>query len=312
MRIAEIFRWPRAVTRLAFAVIAAGALTAAHARADDQPPPPHNWVAATLLSSGAGADSIAIPASNPTETLSVIDPELRWEIRALGRPHRLMVDRAEVNGRPRIAAIGTDWKSGGRALAILGALTFWLLLAAIMLGGQPWRLVVGFDNRYSNSKLQLALWFTVVLTSYTAVVILRAIATHGRLIGGVAIPQNLLLLSGLSALTFAGAKAITQGKVDQGAAATGGVTKTRADHPQFPRDLFISDSGHADLGDFQMLLVTLLAIGVYAMLLVNFLEVTPMSASLTLPDVDPTILAVFGLGQGAYLAKKFVSRPGEG
>lgn len=30
---------------------------------------------------------------------------------------------------------------------------------------------------------------------------------------------------------------------------------------------------------------------------------------MTIPDVDSTILASFGLGQGAYLVKKFVSAP---
>jgi len=282
---------------------------AAAARADAKPP--HGWRAATLEITGQQI-RVTVPSEpESARVVPVVDPEVQWECRALGPRHEIQVEVSTVDGRRQVTAVGNPWTSTSRALAILGSLAFWLLVAAVLLGGKPWELVVGADNRYSNSKLQMALWFGVVLTSYTAILLLRAIASRGRLIGGVEIPQNLLLLSGLSALTFAGAKAITQGKVDD-AKAAGVIVKDSKGDPRFPRDLFMNDNNQADIGDFQMLLVTLLAISVYTMLLVNFLEVTPMSPSLTLPDVDQTILAVFGLGQGAYLAKKFVSRPGEG
>jgi hypothetical protein len=38
-----------------------------------------------------------------------------------------------------------------------------------------------------------------------------------------------------------------------------------------------------------------------------YLRVLDLSATVTLPDVDGTLLAAFGLGQGAYLMKKAAS-----
>jgi positive regulator of sigma E activity len=51
-------------------------------------------------------------------------------------------------------------------------------------------------------------------------------------------------------------------------------------------------------------MITLLAVVVYLFQLINFLGVLKLYKSVTLPDVDTTILSIFGLSQGAYLAKK--------
>jgi hypothetical protein len=53
-----------------------------------------------------------------------------------------------------------------------------------------------------------------------------------------------------------------------------------------------------------MLAVTLVAVGMYLLLVFHFLESIEFLKTVSLPDVDTTILAGFGLGQGAYLAKK--------
>jgi len=53
-----------------------------------------------------------------------------------------------------------------------------------------------------------------------------------------------------------------------------------------------------------MLAVTLVAVVMYLTLVFHFLESIEFLKTVSLPDVDSTILAGFGLGQGAYLAKK--------
>jgi hypothetical protein len=53
-----------------------------------------------------------------------------------------------------------------------------------------------------------------------------------------------------------------------------------------------------------MVVITLLAIGTYLALIFNFLGSTELLKTVDLPNVDTTILAAFGLGQGAYLTKK--------
>jgi hypothetical protein len=221
---------------------------------------------------------------------------------------------------------------------------FWALLlsfiglfvvSTILLGGGVLKLAVGLDNRLSNSKTQVALWFGILITTYVAALFLRAFAAGWDRFGGVDIPKNLALLSGMSAFTFGAAKAIrtnNEAKKGQAAAAavgaaaggaavgaavaSGGVPPpatvavvattppvNRAAKPSL-RDLFTDDNGNVDVGDFQMVIVTLLAVGVYLVQAFNYLHFIPVTLTTTLPDVDSTILATFGLGQGAYLVKK--------
>jgi hypothetical protein len=172
-------------------------------------------------------------------------------------------------------------------------------------------LFIGEDNRYSNSKTQLSLWFGVVIVVYVSAFFMRW--WHAGLIGHIGIPMNLLVLSGLSALTFAAAKGITSQK-DADAQRHGQGGKTDGT-PSFPGDLIRSDTtdaspslpGQFDLGDFQMVVITLIAVASYIWIAANFLGNLAQCQSATLPDVDGTVLALFGVGQGAYLTKKAVS-----
>jgi len=207
---------------------------------------------------------------------------------------------------------------GACALAILG-------LAAAVTKWSPLTFIIGMDNRYSNSKFQLALWFWVALSTYLAVVVFRVWYAGWDFFGAVSIPDHLLALSGMSAITYGGAKAITTAKVDAAAnpvnapgAAVPRVAiadpknaagRTPA-HARFFQDLTQNDFGGFDFGDFQMLVVTLIAVGMYLMLIFHFLGTVEFLKTAKLPDVDTTILATFGLGQGAYLTKKAAGNVG--
>jgi hypothetical protein len=223
--------------------------------------------------------------------------------------------------------------------------------AAIVTKWAPLKLIVGEDNRYSNSKFQVALWFWILLSSYLAIVVFRCLYAGWDFFGRVNIPQNLLILSGLSALTYGGAKAITTSKVNAAAAAAiappaGSATamtpattapattapattapattvpatavldpldpkrSKRAGQESFSRDLLQNDMGQFDFGDFQMLVVTLIAVGMYLTLIFHFLGSIQFQSTASLPDLDSTVLASFGLGQGAYLTKKAAGNPG--
>jgi hypothetical protein len=76
-------------------------------------------------------------------------------------------------------------------------------------------------------------------------------------------------------------------------------------------DLFQNDAETFDLGDTQMVLITLLVIMLFLVSGVSFLHDVALQATVTLPDVDTTLLSAFGLGQGAYLFKKAAGNPGE-
>jgi hypothetical protein len=227
----------------------------------------------------------------------------------------------------------------------------WVLLAAaagcfaltlIFSGFKPTQLIISEDNRYSNSRFQMALWFYVLITTYIAALLLRVVWAGPNFLGGVNIPQNILLLSGMSAFTFAGAKAITANKTNTPGTS---VQKPAAGAPNFFLDLTHNDGVPAapaqpavparaavgdepavafvppvpaqaakppqfDFGDFQMVIVTLIAVATYFILVFNFFGSVEYSKIVTLPDVDTTLLATFGLGQGAYLTKKAVGNLG--
>jgi len=59
-----------------------------------------------------------------------------------------------------------------------------------------------------------------------------------------------------------------------------------------------------DFGDFQMQVVTLIAVIMYLMATYHFLKQIQFAVSVWLPDVDTTVLSAFAIGQGAYLVEK--------
>src|ERR1700685_1019615 len=201
---------------------------------------------------------------------------------------------------------------GTEGAVLAAAFVGCFLVAVLITRGHPLLLILGEDNRYSNSKTQLALWFLVLIATYIATVWLRAVEAGWDFLGGVQIPENLALISGISVLTYGGAKAVTTSKVNAALAAGEPNPKPTIApaHASLARDLVKNDTPQFDLGDFQMLIVTFVAVAMYLAGVLYFLSSIAMSKSVHLPDVDTTILATFGLGQGAYLTKKAAGNPG--
>jgi hypothetical protein len=214
---------------------------------------------------------------------------------------------------------------GARLLVLFSSGLFCFFLALIWTRSNPLKLTIGEDKRYSNSKFQIALWFFVLMATYISTVCLRVWFAGCDFIGGVNIPQNLLLISGMSVLTYGGAKAITTTKVDDEKSKPDGNPDPKNSAqatPNFFQDLTHNDGQSAvgtkpaiaprlDFGDFQMLAITLIAVATYLFLVFNFLGTIETAKTISLPDVDTTILAVFGLGHGAYLTKKAVGDVGQ-
>jgi hypothetical protein len=261
---------------------------------------------------------------------------------------------------------------GLAAAAVLGA-AIWATF------GHPTHFLIGVDRRYSNSQCQLALWFGLAATMYVALVALRVHYLGPDFLDGVALTANVMTLSGLSALTFGAAKAVSAQKAEtasneaapkiaaaaETAAQTAGVaptivaalkdaiTKTgsdkaaamasqvltaasataavttavdtavratvkefnpdrKADKPNLHRDLFQNSDGEVDLGDFQMILITVGAAIIWGVSCFTAMGTLAYQVHVTLPDVDTTLLAGFGIGQGAYLVKKAALPLGKG
>jgi len=267
--------------------------------------------------------------------LKVDDPGLRTKALKyhLGDRIRIAFDpkTTQVTHISGAAFANISWPS--RLIALAGSALFLFLLTTLFTWGHPFKLIVGMDNRYSNSKLQAAVWFWILISTYIATLYFRVVAGGMDFLGAVAIPPNILMLSGLSAFTFGSAKAITQSKVNaavnaaianadpdpnaaqQAIAAAAPVAsidpkKARDKGQEKIEDLVKNDDGVFDFGDFQMVVVTFLAVCTYILAIFHYLAVIHFTAAVTLPDVDTTILATFGIGQGAYLVKKAAGNVG--
>lgn len=304
-----------------------------------------------------------ILCDGPSQSFKVDDAGVRGQLQQFvpGDHLRLDINPApDATGKFSLKGVrGIEYYPGGsnpeeeispasRLLALaISALALYGLAFAVTKGA-PNRFIVGQDNRYSNSKVQLAVWFWIVISTYLATFALRIHYGGWEFLGGIRIPQNLFLLSGLSALTYGGAKAITTAKANAADALAGNAIKDAtiaaavcdaaagtpeepvakakmnlakvaavaasgiasmkkpdmAVQPSIVDDLVKNDVGGFDFGDFQMLVVTLIAVGTYLMLIFHFLHTVEFRRTVTLPDVDTTVLALFGIGQGAYLTKK--------
>lgn len=249
--------------------------------------------------------------TNPTITIA--DPALQAAVQHFGEGDQVFLEYKTENGKNILQNLSVKTQGLGwlpRIVALIGSGITLLFIFWFLLRNGLRKLIVGIDERYSNSKTQIVLWFFILISTYIASILLRSLYGGIDFVGGVSIPQNLLLLSGLSALTFVTAKGITVQNIESGK-----VDKTRANQPKFPDDLFLDDQRdddqrNVDLGDFQMIIITLLAVVVYLAEVFGFLSTIEFHKVVSLPDVDTTILATFGLGQGAYLAKKFLGDAG--
>jgi hypothetical protein len=269
-------------------------------------------------------------------TLKVNDAALKARLKDFHVGDHVRIDFTDKNELQDLRGFwSVDVSEWPRTLVLVACALALLGFATVVTKGKPLKLIIGEDNRYSNSKFQVALWFWILLSTYLAIIVLRLADAGWEFFGRVSIPQNLLLLSGLSALTFGGAKAITTAKANAASAAAQAnamaaaavvaapaaaavlaapVIAEKTSKPvgkeSFLQDLLQNDSGQFDFGDFQMLVVTLIAAGMYITLFLHFVGSIQFQYTVTLPDVDTTILASFGIGQGAYLTKKAAGNPG--
>ena len=196
----------------------------------------------------------------------------------------------------------------GGVTAVLLLLWFQYELVASARAANPkrvvlfWDLVVtGDDEKYSLSRLQLYLWFLVIITSYTAICFAK-----GTLI---LLSDGLNLLLGINAAAAVAATALTTipstatvqtpSAASAIPAAPAPATVTAA-APNFVRDIFFEKPGSLDLPRTQMFAWTVvLILGFILVVVKSFKEGKP-----ELPEVPPSLAALMGISHGAYLGPK--------
>lgn len=241
-----------------------------------------------------GPSEIMADASHSVQNVGVLKPGDRIQVTlAKGSVRSFELES-------RYANWPTRWVALGGAFILLAA------FAGMATRGNVLQFVIGADNRYSKSQVQIVVWSAVLGSAYLATLFLRVWAGGLDLLGGVEIGENLLILSGFSALTFGAAKAITVAKNS-----TPGASRKTMGARKFS-DLVCDDLGRPDFGDFQMITITAIASAVYFWQVFHWLGVISFAGSIELPEVDTALLSSFGLGQGAYLAKKLALPVGQG
>jgi hypothetical protein len=266
-------------------------------------------------SPGTNEVSIILETTGRTMQLKDASVAVRESLQLARAGDKITVDVDDAVEPEIVTKVGAIQRPVGGYIRLigLGASTLIVVLAAsLATRGRPLRFLIGVDNRYSNSQTQLAIWFAMVSVVYLGTLILRVAILGLDFVGGIGITANLATLTGLSALSFGGAKVITVSKLDALAQSGQASAKVAAVHPRLMTDLFTNDNNRADLGDFQMIAVTLTAVTIFAVTVFHWLGFLTLSYSVILPDVDSSLLTGFGLGQGAYLLKKAAVKVGEG
>jgi hypothetical protein len=184
---------------------------------------------------------------------------------------------------PRVAAFGI----AAAALAVV------LLVVVAGAGrGVLAKLVCGSDGRTSTSKTQAVVWTGIALFGLLEVFVERVMLGISDF--GSVVPVNMLIAMGFSVTTMTAAKGITvsyiaSGLVDKrGNATLGG--------------LVTDDDGEPELSKIQMLAFTLVAVAIY-LVRMALQETTPPEIT----DIEPALMVLMGLSQGAYLGKKLVT-----
>jgi len=197
----------------------------------------------------------------------------------------------------------------------VAALLILRIIMGILTGGKFTfrRLILGKDNGLSVSQLQAAFCTIIVLAAYIAVYSSNFLLGQYNPI--INIPGNLLILAGLSYATYVGAGSITQTQLERSyqektgvAPPTGEYIPKETDHSGSPGDLVNTDENQTDLTKFQLIAWNLVAAVIFWIALHqsldHFLAVSNAAASLNFPDIDQTLLALVGIGQGTYIANK--------
>jgi len=186
------------------------------------------------------------------------------------------------------------------ALAVL-----WILYWLVTGKADPLSLAEGEDERLSTSKFQFLAWTVAAVFSYIAIFVARV--QQGAIAPIEEMPANLLIAMGLSTGTMAAAKGITSAYV-----ASGAITKTKksaappAKQP-YLAELIADDTGFPDLSKAQMLTWTAIAIGIFIFRVVRVINNAAIEAPV-IPDIEPSLMVLMGIGQAAYLGKKLVSK----
>ena len=176
----------------------------------------------------------------------------------------------------------------------------WLVSGVVTGKAAPWALARGHGGNLSASLFQFLVFTALTVFAYVTVFAARfALArTTGDFPVLPEIPVNLFVLMELSVTTAGTGKGITVSYLRQGVL-----------NPISKSDLTTDRDGAPDLTKAQMLIWTVVAVGVYLLKLNHFINAGEYEGTTPgLPDIDGALLVLMGASQGGYFAGKLVSK----
>ncbi len=165
---------------------------------------------------------------------------------------------------------------------------------------------MGDDGIPSTSKAQFFIWTFVAVFAYL-VIISDRIMMHSVFSPPSEVPYHLFIAMGLSIITASAAKAINLKDPSKKETSTRDTLKEpnlniiKESEP----NIFTDDRGRPDLSKIQMMAWTGVAVVIFLIGLLHNIwwGLQPPE----IPDIDESLLALMGIGQSAYIAKKIIS-----
>lgn len=203
-------------------------------------------------------------------------------------------------------------------VGLIALVIFWLISWLVTKNPNPFALAKGKGNDNLSASLLQALVFTMLtLFAYTTVFAARAWAVGSGVLSGVDVPANLLILMGVSATTAVASRAI---RVEQEKTKAGKIKSGELLPKEDKSDLLRDQDGKTDLVKIQMLMWTVIAVGVYLFNLVRFVNnecytgagappLCPGGPVTTLPDIDTAFMALLTVSHAGYIVNKLSEGP---
>ncbi len=215
---------------------------------------------------------------------------------------------------------GSDGKSALAAylitlLAIVG------ILGCIGRGvnGMLAGVVIDNRNRISLSKTQAVAWTVLIFSAVAVGAALRLNHGLGATALNIAIPNDLLAVMGLSAVSLVGTPAVLSLKPNGGDGAPAGAVHQNAGPGDASwSDIFqgddVTNADSVDLSKVQHVLITTLLLVYYAIVLATWLSQTsdPLSAKPSLPLFGTQMVWLLGISHAGYLGYKAVPHTNSG
>ncbi|MBC8453311.1 MAG: hypothetical protein H8D69_02420 [Chloroflexi bacterium] len=216
-----------------------------------------------------------------------------------------------------LVSLGANWwvqnNSGwnGKEEIAWFSTTALLLLTFVLLGpmvGRRWfGVIVDFRNKPSSSRLQIALWTIVVISTVVTATVYNIVANAIDPMS-FSIPGNVLAVLGISAVGVGGSQLLKvtadrAGKLHSHSdVKKANIRNLIEEEDQNPDETSVTN---IDVSKVQMLMFTVIGIVTYSAVVLKWISGDPGTAGLMeFPDFSEGLMAIIAISHGTYLGIK--------